>query len=146
MEKYIYDENNGLWYELQGDYYIPCLKLPDEEQVEIGVWGQRHLEYIKHHRKGFYTSLVLDCKLNRYLADINKQSKEMFDILIEQFKQAEGINEQLKADNQMEWVCKMNNMRDRINEIIYKELIYVCVAPFQKKRLNHLLELFCLTL
>lgn len=125
MEKYIYDENNGLWYELQGDYYIPCLKLPDEEQVEIGVWGQRHLEYIKHHRKGFYTSLVLDCKLNRYLADINKQSKEMFDILIEQFKQAEGINEQLKADNQMEWVCKMNNMRDRINEIIYKELIYV---------------------
>lgn len=125
MEKYIYDENNGLWYELQGDYYIPCLKLPDEEQVEIGVWGQRHLEYIKHHRKGFYTSLVLDCKLNRYLADINKQSKEMFDILIEQFKQEEGINEQLKADNQMEWVCKMNNMRDRINEIIYKELIYV---------------------
>ena len=125
MEKYIYDESNGLWYELQGDYYIPCLKLPDEEQVEIGVWGQRHLEYIKHHRKGFYTSLVLDCKLNRYLADINKQSKEMFDILIEQFKQAEGINEQLKADNQMEWVCKMNNMRDRINEIIYKELIYV---------------------
>ena len=125
MEKYIYDENNGLWYELQGDYYIPCLKLPDEEQVEIGVWGQRHLEYIKHHRKGFYTSLVLDCKLIRYLADINKQSKEMFDILIEQFKQAEGINEQLKADNQMEWVCKMNNMRDRINEIIYKELIYV---------------------
>lgn len=125
MEKYIYDENNGLWYEPQGDYYIPCLKLPDEEQVEIGVWGQRHLEYIKHHRKGFYTSLVLDCKLNRYLADINKQSKEMFDILIEQLKQAEGINEQLKADNQMEWVCKMNNMRDRINEIIYKELIYV---------------------
>ena len=125
MEKYIYDKSNGLWYELQGDYYIPCLKLPDEEQVEIGVWGQRHLEYIKHHRKGFYTSLVLDCKLNRYLADINKQSKEMFDILIEQFKQAEGINEQLKADNQMEWVCKMNNIRDRINEIIYKELIYV---------------------
>lgn len=125
MEKYIYDENNGLWYELQGDYYIPCLKLPDKEQVEIGVWGQRHLEYIKRHRKGFYASLVLDCKLNRYLADINKQSKEMFDILIEQFKQAEGINEQLKADNQMEWVCKMNNMRDRINEIIYKELIYV---------------------
>ena len=125
MEKYIYDENNGLWYELQGDYYIPCLKLPDEEQVEIGAWGQRHLEYIKHHRKGFYTSLVLDCKLNRYLANINKQSKEMFNILIEQFKQAEGINEQLKADNQMEWVCKMNNMRDRINEIIYKELIYV---------------------
>ena len=66
MEKYIYDENNGLWYELQGDYYIPCLKLPDEEQVEIGIWGQRHLEYIKRHRKGFYTSLVIGCELNRY--------------------------------------------------------------------------------
>ena len=125
MEKYIYDENNGLWYELQGDYYIPCLKLPDEEQVEIGVWGKRHLEYIKHHRKGFYTSLVLDCKLNRYLANVNKQAEEMFDTLISQYKTAESITEQLKAQNQMEWVCKMNNMRDRINEIIYKELIYV---------------------
>ena len=85
MEKYIYDENNGLWYELQGDYYIPCLKLPDEEQVEIGIWGQRHLEYIKHHRKGFYTALALDCKVNRYLAEINKRAEEMFDTLIEQF-------------------------------------------------------------
>ena len=125
MEKYIYDENNGLWYELQGDYYISCLKFPDEEQVEIGIWGQRHLEYIKNHRKGFYTALVLDCKLNRYLAGINKQAGEMFDTLISQYKTAEGITEQLKANNQMEWVCKMNNMRDRINEIIYKELIYV---------------------
>ncbi|MBE6785904.1 MAG: TnpV protein [Ruminococcaceae bacterium] len=125
MKKYIYDESNGLWYELQGDYYIPCLKLPDEEQVEIGVWGQRHLEYIKHHRKGFYTALVLDCKLNRYLADINKQAEEMFYTLISQFKSAEGITEQLKSNNQLEWVCRMNNIRDRINEIIYKELIYV---------------------
>ena len=125
MEKYIYDENNGLWYELQGDYYIPCLKFPDEEQVEIGVWGQRHLEYIKHHRKGFYTSLVLECKLNRYLADINKQTEEMFDVLIKQFKQAEGITEQLKAENQLEWVRRMNNIRQRANEIIYKELIYI---------------------
>lgn len=125
MEKYVYDENNGLWYELQGDYYIPCLKLLDEEQVEIGVWGQRHLEYIKHHRKGFYTYLVLDSKLNRYLADINKQAEEMFDTLISQYKTAEGITEQLKANNQMDWVCKMNNIRDRINEIIYKKLIYV---------------------
>ena len=125
MEKYIYDESNGLWYELQGDYYIPCLKLPDEEQVEIGIWGQRHLEYIKHYRKGFYAALILDCKLNRYLADINKQAKEMFDTLISQYKTAEGITEQLKVDNQMEWVCKMNNIRDRINEIICNDLIYV---------------------
>ena len=125
MEKYIYDESNGLWYELQGDYYIPCLKLPDEEQVEIGIWGQRHLDYIKHHRKGFYIALVLDCKLNRYLADIHKQAEEMFDTLISQYKSSEGINEQLKAENQMEWVRRMNNIRQRANEIIYKELIYV---------------------
>ena len=124
MEKYIYDESNGIWYELQGDYYIPCLKLPDEEQVEIGIWGQRHLDYIKHHRKGFYIALVLDCKLNRYLADIHKQAEEMFDTLISQYKSSEGITEQLKADDQLEWVCRMNNIRQRANEIIYKELIY----------------------
>ena len=124
MEKYIYDESIGLWYELQGDYYIPCLKLPDEEQVEIGIWGQRHLEFIKHHRKRFYTSLVLECKLNRYLADINKQAEEMFDILISQYKTAEGITEQLKANNQLEWVCKMNNIRQRATEMLNTELIY----------------------
>ena len=123
MEKYIYDENNGLWYELQGDYYIPCLKLPDEELVEIGIWGQRHLEYIKHHRKGFYTALVLDCKLNRYLADVNKQAEEMFDTLISQYKSAEGITEQLKTENQMEWVGRMNNIRQRASEVVSKELI-----------------------
>ena len=130
MEKYIYDENNSLWYELQGDYYIPCLKLPDEEQVEIGIWGQRHLEYIKHHRKGFYTSLVLDCKLNRYLADINKQAEEIFDALIKQFKQAEGITEQLKTKNQMEWVGRLNNIRQRVTEIVNADLIY---KQFYKK-------------
>ena len=124
MEKYIYDENNGLWYELQGDYYIPCLKLPDEEQVEIGIWGQRHLEYIKHHRKGLYTSLILDCKLNRYLADINKQAEEMFDTLISQYKSVEGITEELKATNQMEWVRKMNNIKQRATESINENIIY----------------------
>ena len=124
MEKYIYDENNGLWYELQGDYYIPCLKIPNEEQVEIGVWGQRHLEYIKHHRKGPYTSLVIGCELNRYLADINKQAEEMFNSLISQYKTAEGISEQLKADNQMEWVARMNNICSRVTEIVNHDIIY----------------------
>lgn len=124
MEKYIYDENNGLWYELQGDYYIPCLKLPDEEQVEIGIWGQRHLEYIEHHRKGFYTSLVLECKLNRYLADINKQAQEMCDKLISQYKTAEGITEQLKAANQLVWIARMNNIKYRAEEIVNTSLIY----------------------
>lgn len=124
MEKYIFDENNGLWYELQGDYYIPCLKLPDEEQVEIGIWGQRHLEYIKHHRKGFYTALILDGKLNRYLADVNRQADEMFDTLISQYKTAEGVTEQLKADNQMEWVGRMNNFCQRATEIINHNILY----------------------
>ena len=124
MEKYIYDENNGLWYELQGDYYIPCLKVPDEEQVEIGVWGQRHLDYIKNYRKGFYTALVLDCKLNRYLVDINKQAEEMFDSLISQYKTAEGITEQLKAENQLEWVARMNNIRNEATEMVNHDIIY----------------------
>ena len=124
MEKYIYDESNGLWYELQGDYYIPCLKLPDEEQVEVGVWGMRHLEYIKHHRKGFYTSLLISCELNRYLANANRQAEEMFETLISQYKTTEGITEQLKAQNQMEWVDKMNNIRNRATEIINGEIIY----------------------
>ena len=125
MEKYIYDKNNGLWYELEGDYYIPCLKLPDEEQVEIGVWGQRRLEYIKHHRKGFYTSLVIGCELNRYLADINKQAEEMFDILVLQYKTAEGVTEQLKKENQLEWVGKMNNIRQQAIKIVNSDIIYV---------------------
>ena len=124
MEKVIYDKSNGLWYELQGDYYIPCLKLPDEEQVEVGVWGMRHLEYIKHHRKGFYTSLLIGCNLNRYLADVNRQAEEMFDTLISQFKYTEGITEQLKADNQMEWVGRMNNIRHRATEIVNHDIIY----------------------
>ncbi len=124
MEKYIYDESNGLWYELQGDYYIPCLKLPDEEQVEVGVWGMRHLEYIKHHRKGFYTSLLIGCELNRYLADVNKQAEEMFDTLITRYKTADNITEHLKAENQMEWVARMNNIRSRATEIVNADIIY----------------------
>ena len=124
MEKVIYDKSNGLWYELQGDYYIPCLKLPDEEQVEVGVWGMRHLEYIKHHRKGFYTSLLIGCNLNRYLADVNRQAEEMFSQLVKQMAEREGVTEQLKADNQMEWVGRMNSIRQRVTEIVNSELIY----------------------
>ena len=124
MEKFIYDKNNGLWYELQGDYYIPCLKLPDEEQKEIGVRGMRHLEYIKQHRKAIYNRLQTECKLNSYLYDVNSQAEKMFEILINKFKQAESITEQLKAENQMEWVGRMNNIRNRATEIVNAELIY----------------------
>ena len=125
MEKAIYDEKNGLWYELQGDYYIPCLKLPEEEQQPIGVWGQRHLQYIKQHRKVLYLNLLTSGKLNGYLADLDEQAEEMFDNLIMQYKKAEGITEKLKAENQMEWVGRMNNIQQRATEIINEEIIYV---------------------
>ena len=124
MEKVIYDEKNGLWYELQGDYYIPCLKLLEEEQQPIGLWGQRHLRYIKQNRKVLYFNLLTSGKLNGYLADLNKQAEIMFENLINQFKQAEGITEQLKADNQMEWVGHMNSIHNRAIEIVTQELIY----------------------
>ena len=124
MEKVIYDEKNGLWYELQGDYYIPCLKLPEEEQHPIGVWGQRHLRYIKQHRKVLYLNLLTSGKLNGYLADLDEQAEEMFDNLIMQYKKAEGITEKLKADNQMECVGLMNNIRQTATEIVNAELIY----------------------
>ena len=124
MEKVIYDEKNGLWYELQGDYYIPCLKLPEEEQQPIGVWGQRHLRYIKQHRKVFYTNLLTSGKLNGYLADIDKQAEDMLTRLVKQMAEREGVTEQLKADNQMEWVCRMNNIRSRAIEITNHDIIY----------------------
>ena len=125
MEKFIYDESNGLWYELQGDYYIPCLKLPDEEQKEIGIWGMRYLDYLRHHRKATYNRLQTECKLNSYLFDINSQAEEMFETLINQFKKTEGISEQLKATNQMEWVARMNNIKNQVTEIVLNEIIYI---------------------
>jgi len=123
MEKVIYDEKNGLWYELQGDYYIPCLKLPEEEQQPIGIWGQRHLRYIKQNRKVLYLNLLTSGKLNGYLTDLDKQAEEMFSQLVKQIAEREGITEQLKADNQMEWVGRMNNIRNSVMEIIITELI-----------------------
>ena len=124
MEKVIYDEKNGLWYELQGDYYIPCLKLPEEEQQPIGIWGQRHLRYIKENRKVLYLNLLTSGKLNGYLADLDKQAEEMFSQLLKQMAEREGVTQKLKADNQMEWVGRMNNIRNRVTETVNIELIY----------------------
>ena len=121
--KSLFEQMGGTYREENG-YLIPNLTLPEEEQVEIGIWGQRRFEYIKHYRKGFYTSLVIGCELNRYLADINKQAEEMFDTLISQYKTSEGITEQLKADNQMEWVGRMNNIQQRAIEVVNEELIH----------------------
>lgn len=125
MEKYITDKRTGLKYELVGDYYlIAGDDKPDEEQKPIGIWGQRHLHYLKNHRKVLYANLLTSGKLNTYLADIDRQSEEMFEQLVNQMAAAEGITEQLKADNQMAWVGKMNNIRNQVIEAINTEIIY----------------------
>ena len=124
MEKTIYNESNGLWYELQGDYYIPCLTVLAEEEKPIGIWGQRHLRYIKQERKALYTELLTSGRLNTYLADINEQATEQMLLLTKQMAEREGVTEQLKAQNQMLWVQRMNNIRDRAIEIVNHELIY----------------------
>ena len=124
MEKYKFDENNGLWYELQGDYYLPCLKLPEEEQAYIGIWGQRHLRYLKEHRRVRYANLLTSGKLNGYLVDIDRQAEELFLRLVKQMAERKGVTEQLKAASSMEWVRKLNSIRNRAVEITSSELIY----------------------
>ena len=125
MEKTIYDENNGLWYELQGDYYIPCLAVPAQEERPIGIWGRRQLQYIKKEHKTLYTELLTSGRLNTYLADINEQATEQFLLLTKQMAEREEITEQLKAQDQMLWVQRMNNIQDRAMESVNHELIYV---------------------
>ena len=124
MDKYIYDEKNGLWYELQGDYYLPCLKLPENETTHIGIWGKRHLRYLKQHRKVLYSELLISGKLNDYLADLNEQAEEMFSRLAKQLAEKEGLTEALKAENQMLWVQKMNSIRSAAMEVVSNDLIY----------------------
>ena len=125
MEKRIYNEQTGISYTLHGDYYLPDLALPEEERgVEIGVWGQRHLRYIKQHRKVLYLNLLTSGKLNGHLADIDKQAEEMFSRFVKQMAEREGVTEKLKVDNQMEWVGRMNNIRSRATEIVNADLIY----------------------
>lgn len=124
MDKCIYDKKNGLWYELQGDYYLPCLKLPEEEAVHIGIRGQRHRRYLKEHRRATYATLLTSGKLNSYLADVDRQAEELFSQLVKQVAEAEGVTETLKADEPMEWVGRMNNIRNRATEIVNAEIIY----------------------
>lgn len=124
MEKYIFDKNNGLWYELQGDYYIPCLTVRAQAERPIGIWGQRHLRYIRQHRTALYTELLTGSRLNNYLADVNDQAEEQMLLLMKQMAEREGITEELKAQDQMLWVQRMNNIRDRAMEIVNYDLIY----------------------
>ena len=125
MQKQIYDEKNGLWYELHGDYYLPCLTLPSEEAHPIGVWGQRHLRYIREHRKALYLELLASGKLNGYLADLDDQAEGIFSRLVEQLAASEGVTERLKAQDQMLWVHRMDNIRNRAIEVVNNDLIYV---------------------
>ena len=124
MENRIYDEKNGLWYERKGDYYLPCLELPEQENKSIGIWGQRHLRYIKQNHKVLYYNLLTSGKLNSYLADIDEQADVMFSRLVKQLAEKENITEILKAENQMLWVQRMNNIRNRATEVVNAELIY----------------------
>ena len=124
MEKRIYNEQTGISYTLQGDYYLPDLSLPEQENKPIGLWGQRHLRYIKQHRKILYINLLTSGKLNDHLTDIDKQAEDMFFRLVKQMAECEGVTERLKADNQMEWVDRMNNIRSRATEIVNNDIIY----------------------
>lgn len=124
MDKYIFDKSNGLWYELAGDYYFPCLTVPAEDGQPVGVWGQRHKRYLKEHCPALYNALLLSGKLNNYLADIDQQAQERLDTIIQQMAHAQGITETLKATDQMAWVGMMNNIQVSATEIVNREIIY----------------------
>lgn len=123
MEKTIFEQMGGTYHEGNG-YLIPDLNLPPEEEKPIGIWGQRHKRYLKEHRKATYTTLLTSGRLNTYLAEIDQQAQERFERLIEQMKQSQGITEQLKADNALEWVGRLNNIQACAMEIVNKEIIF----------------------
>ena len=124
MKKHIYDESNGLWYELIGDYYIPVLTLSSEEQRPIGKWGRMHRDYLKEQRPILFNDLILSGQLWSYLADLNEQAQKRLSLIVEQMKASEGVSEKLKAADQMAWVGAMNSIRNRAEEIILQEMIY----------------------
>ena len=124
MKKDIYNEQTGISYTLHGNYYLPNLMLPKEDEKPIGMWGQRHLEYIKKYRKARYTTLLANVKLNAYLADINEQAENMLSLLVDKMVIVEGMTEEFKSNNQMEWVTKMNSIRKSAEEIVYHNIIY----------------------
>ena len=123
MKKTIFEEMGGT-YIRHGDYLIPCLTLPEEEQRFIGVWGQRHLRYLKEYRRGVYLNMLTSGRLNDYLADIEEQAQKHFERIVEQMAEREDITEQLKATDQVAWVGEMNNIWSRAREVVNAELIY----------------------
>ena len=126
LKQHITDEKTGIGYTLCGEYYLPDFSLGDEPKEEpIGVWGERHKQFLKKHQHGVYNEFLISGKLQQYLAQIDRDAQEMFDLLVRQLAEQEGVTEQLKAENQMEWVHKMNSVRNRATEIVNHELIYV---------------------
>ena len=125
MENRIYDENNSLWYAKQGDYYLPELALPPEEEKPIGIWGQRHLQYLKERKQFVYINLLTSGRLNEYLASVDEQAEDMFSRLAEEYADRQGVTERLKAENQILWVQKMNNIRMCVREIVEREILYL---------------------
>ena len=124
LRKKIHDDNNGLDYVLVGDYYLPVLSLPEETRP-IGCWGMLRKEYLKEHKSGMYSCLLLTARLDSHLADVNEQAQERFELIEAQMRSAEGVTEELKRQNPMEWVRHCNNIRNRAAEIIKQELIYI---------------------
>ena len=122
MEKYIYDDKNGLYYELVGDYYLPLLTVP--EVPPIGIWGRRRQQYLKEHRPAIYSSMLLSDKLSSHLIEVDQQAQDMYDQLMRQMEIRAGITEQIKATDQMAWVQKMNAISSQVHEVINAELIY----------------------
>ncbi len=123
MEKSIFEQMGGK-YEQQGDYLLPCLTVSTEEEQPIGIWGQRHGRYLKEHHRILYYSLLTDGKLNSYLTDIDRQAEELFSRLVKQIAEQEGVTEKLKAQDQMAWIGKINNIRNQAMEIVHNDLIF----------------------
>lgn len=122
--KSIFEQSGGV-YTMQGDYRLPNLTLPAEEERPISVWGQRRLSYLKHYRKVLYYSLLTSGKLHSHLADIEEEAQSLFSRLVKEYAEKEGVTEQLKAADQMAWVRKMNNIRERATEIVNAEVVFV---------------------
>lgn len=124
MKNHITDKKTNIGYTMQGDYYLPDLALPAEEEQPIGIWGQRRLRYIREHKKILYSELLTSGRLNDYLAELDESAEAMFSRLVKELAEKEGVTEALKAQDQMAWVQAMNNIRNRAAEVVYNDLIY----------------------
>lgn len=124
MEKHITDEKTGISYTLHGDYYLPNLTLPAEKEKPIGLWGQRHLRYLKEHKRLLYLNLLTSGRLNEYLVSVDEQAEDMFFRLVKEYADRQGVTERLKEENQLEWIGRMGNIRACAREVVEKEIVF----------------------